>query len=342
VAGASLLDRLRGGALDPDDALQVTLDTGRELAVVHARGVAHGRIDPAAVALGDGARLPPASSDGSQREDLRGLGRILHAALTGVVAGPGALLPPERLRAGLPGDVRDAVGWLLHPDDAHGAQAAGDAVRTLEALRCGQPVELETPPEWPTYVAPLAAHRVLLRMVCQGAAAAVAPVPVLLVTLAPLEAWPATLALTGAFGALVTLAEELLRANPRAGLLIAVVAAAASPLLALGVAVVAAAVLSGRSPHQALEALVVELASGQVELGWIVAGLFLPTLAFVLARIWARRAPSPTAVGLAAVAALPSGPAPLAVLGAAVGFGGLALAFTFGRWVELLLAGRPR
>ena len=88
VDGRSLRDIVRSdGPLDAIRATAVAHAIADALAAVHETGVAHGNVQPDSVLLGSDERIvladALAGSDVSQDSDVRGLGGVLYAALTG-------------------------------------------------------------------------------------------------------------------------------------------------------------------------------------------------------------------------------------------------------------------
>jgi putative peptidoglycan lipid II flippase len=95
VGGRTLADLLGAGPLPEDVAVAITLDVAEAIAAAHAEGLAHLCIDPSSIVVtDDGAvrvkglgtakvlRGVQPSSEGAARDDTRGLGRVLYAALT--------------------------------------------------------------------------------------------------------------------------------------------------------------------------------------------------------------------------------------------------------------------
>ncbi|MEU6341043.1 serine/threonine-protein kinase [Streptomyces sp. NPDC046977] len=173
----TLEDLLADGPLPLRDALRLTAEAARGVAALHEAGVVHRDIKPSNVLIGtsrDGAErvlvadlglakaLAQASGlttvagsagymapeqarpDGGVdvRADVYGLGAVLYHLLTGTVPGPaGRITRPDRLRPGLPADVRRAVLRALQPDRRKRWPDAGRFAAELEALtaRHGRP-----------------------------------------------------------------------------------------------------------------------------------------------------------------------------------------------------------
>ncbi len=126
---------LGSGPLDPDRAGQLARNAAEALAFAHGAGMAHRWLDPHCVLLGDDdavkilglgidlalrglpddAARPELWADPGARDDARGLGLVLHAALTGRWAGTtpstlsaaprtaaGRILSPRQCRPGVP------------------------------------------------------------------------------------------------------------------------------------------------------------------------------------------------------------------------------------------------
>lgn len=175
----TLEDLLADGPLPLQDALRLTAEAARGVAALHEAGVVHRDIKPSNVLIGtsrDGAErvlvadlglakaLAQASGltmiagsagymapeqarpDGGVdvRADVYGLGAVLYHLLTGTVPGPaGRITRPDRLRPGLPADVRRAVLRALQADRRKRWPDAGRLAAELEALaaRHGRPAE---------------------------------------------------------------------------------------------------------------------------------------------------------------------------------------------------------
>jgi hypothetical protein len=117
VAGATLLDMLADGPLDPPRAATVIAEAAQALAAAHRFGQPHLRLDPSVLhwtpgggvkisGLGidaalAGPALTEAHTEDPELADARDLGRLLYAALTGYWPGPPgpgtAVLPPAPL-----------------------------------------------------------------------------------------------------------------------------------------------------------------------------------------------------------------------------------------------------
>jgi serine/threonine-protein kinase len=151
--GTSLADLLRQGPLAPADALHVVRQLADGLAHAHARGIVHGAVSPARIAVEQGA--PP-------RALLSGL--VTAALAWSAPAAPAALLPwatPERLR-GETIDARTdvfALGLLLYEIlEARPLLPAGEAdIRDL-LLGDGPPLRPQFSRLAPAGVAPLVAR----------------------------------------------------------------------------------------------------------------------------------------------------------------------------------------
>ncbi|MET9479543.1 serine/threonine-protein kinase [Streptomyces sp. NPDC006638] len=166
----TLEDRLAAGPLPVAEALRLTAAATRGAAALHRAGAVHRDIKPSNVLvatapdggervlvadLGLAKSLAQASgltltvgsagyaapeqldqSDGiDARADVYSLGALLHHLLTGVVPGPpGKIVPPDRLRPGLPPAVRRAVLRALESDRERRWPTAEAFARELERL----------------------------------------------------------------------------------------------------------------------------------------------------------------------------------------------------------------
>jgi hypothetical protein len=158
VDGRTLRQVASGGTMSPDDAAKVVRAAARVVAAAHERGIHHGDLDPGNVivsqhgtvkvidietggvlaALG-GSRSTP--EDDPKRADVKALGGLLYAALTGtwpldgdcgLPAAPsaeGRLRTPRQVRSGVPRDL-DAVTLATLGD----TRAAGSEIVTAAEL----------------------------------------------------------------------------------------------------------------------------------------------------------------------------------------------------------------
>ena len=172
VDGGSLAALLSHGPLEPPRATTVVAQVAEATAYAHSRGVAHLDLDALNVLLcADGstkvtdfrlgallraaadATPPPAPShaDGTldsaaEGRDVRGLGALLYACLTGrsayggegdLAAAPardGVLLSPRQVRAGVPRELDAVVTRLLLPPRPRGGSPITTAAGVVAAL----------------------------------------------------------------------------------------------------------------------------------------------------------------------------------------------------------------
>jgi hypothetical protein len=148
---------LGSGPLSPDAAGQMAREVAEALAVAHAAGMAHRRVDPHCVlvaadgavkvlglgidvvlrGLPDDAARPELWADPGARDDARGVGLILHAALTGRWAGtgPSTLSSAPRTASGRILSPRQCVPGVPRALDLIAERAVDDHPRHGEALR---------------------------------------------------------------------------------------------------------------------------------------------------------------------------------------------------------------
>jgi hypothetical protein len=148
VDGVALRDAVREGLLDPGRAASIARTAADALASIHAAGHTHGNLHPGTVLLGDDEitltelRLDPTAT---QQADVRAIGGLLYAALTGhwphelpphqvglpdAVRVDGRLLSPRQVRAGIPGYLDALTMDLLDP-----SVAAPPAIELATELR---------------------------------------------------------------------------------------------------------------------------------------------------------------------------------------------------------------
>jgi hypothetical protein len=136
VAGVSLREAVTEAPMEPERAITVARSIADAVAAFHAAGLAHGNIHPGTVMLGDDGQvlLTDARADDSATadSDVRAVGAVLYAALTGHwpyreagranlpdalrEASTGALVPPRKIRGGLPDHLSDLATDLLDPE----------------------------------------------------------------------------------------------------------------------------------------------------------------------------------------------------------------------------------
>lgn len=178
VVGASLLDMLAEGPLDPPRAAALLVETAHAMASAHAAGLAHLRLDPQCLhwtpgggvkitGLGiDAALSGPAVTEDDEAGDrdlidTRDLGRLLYAALTGywpgdAASGPGLLPPapetdgtlctPRQVSAGVPAGL-DAVTCqaLFQQASKHGPALSTPAAFADALTQVAPPVPFAIP-----------------------------------------------------------------------------------------------------------------------------------------------------------------------------------------------------
>jgi hypothetical protein len=134
VAGTSFASALREAPLPPERAAAVVRSAAEGVAALHAAGVAHGNLNPHSVIvdLDDKVTLTDlrSSDEVSTRSDIRAVGALLYAALTGhwpaEVPAPQPGLPdarrsdgrvcsPRQVRAGIPAYLDALAMDLLDP-----------------------------------------------------------------------------------------------------------------------------------------------------------------------------------------------------------------------------------
>jgi serine/threonine protein kinase len=167
VDGSTLTALLEDGPLSPDRAVRVVLAVARVLVAAHGREVAHGDLHPGDVVLTPHggvkvldlevraaltAEIAEASLQERSHRDVRALGALLYACLTGrwplpgdrgLPAAPttsdGSLCTPRQVRAGVPRDLDALALAALDPDrdgerDGPLIQSAADMVEALESV----------------------------------------------------------------------------------------------------------------------------------------------------------------------------------------------------------------
>jgi serine/threonine protein kinase len=189
VVGASLLEMLAEGPLDPPRAAALLVETAQAVASAHAAGLSHLRLDPACLhwtpgggvkitGLGiDAALSGPAVTEDPEANDpdltdTRDLGRLLYAALTGYWPGEpgsgpglppapetdGTLCTPRQVSAGVPAGM-DAVTCqaLFQRASRHGPAVSTPAEFADALTQVAPPVPFAVP------VAATAAQRAVPR-----------------------------------------------------------------------------------------------------------------------------------------------------------------------------------
>jgi hypothetical protein len=153
VVGESLLDMLADGPLDSPRAVSLVYEAAQALAVAHAGGLAHLRLNPACVywTPGGGVKItglavdavltdaPSAPEDSADADvtDTRDLARLLYAALTGYWPAP----PGTAAAAEPAGDDEPGPGLLPPAPETDGApctprQVSAAVPANVDALTC--------------------------------------------------------------------------------------------------------------------------------------------------------------------------------------------------------------
>jgi hypothetical protein len=134
VSGVTLFDTLSDGPLNPVRAATLVRNTADALAGIHATGHAHGNLNPSTVLIGNDDEVTLVDlhlgGPGAQPGDIRALGGLLYAGLTGQwpdVLPPhrtglpdatrvdGRMCTPRQIRAGIPGYLDALTMDLLDP-----------------------------------------------------------------------------------------------------------------------------------------------------------------------------------------------------------------------------------
>lgn len=156
VDGISLAGAVREGPLSPNRAALIARTAADALAAIHAAGYVHGNVQPRTVLLGHDdeitltdLRLDPTAG---QQQDIRAIGGLLYAALTGhwphslspydpglpdAVHVDGRMLSPRQVRAGIPGYLDALTMDLLDPTVA--APPAADLASELRRYDVADP-----------------------------------------------------------------------------------------------------------------------------------------------------------------------------------------------------------
>jgi len=157
-AGGRSLERMLGnGPLTGQQAGWLTREVSEALEILHRSGQPHGSINPATVVVTDTggikivgvateAALRRSDGPGSPAEDVRDLGRVLYACLTGrwpggpgfgMQAAPlehGRLMSPRQVRAGVPRSLDDIADRLLGAPPRHHAPPMSSSAGLSAAL----------------------------------------------------------------------------------------------------------------------------------------------------------------------------------------------------------------
>lgn len=137
VVGTTLLDALAEGPLHPTRAAVVARTAAEAVAAIHGLGTSHANLQPATVLVDDDGdvTLTELALDGTagQRLDVRAIGALLYACLTGhwpdevpphgtglpdALRVDGRLCSPRQVRAGIPGYLDALTMDLLDPSVA--------------------------------------------------------------------------------------------------------------------------------------------------------------------------------------------------------------------------------
>jgi serine/threonine protein kinase len=157
-AGGRPLERmLNSGPLTGQQAGWLAREVSEALENLHRTGNAHGSISPATVVVTDAGAIKVvglateaalrSSGPGSPEQDVRALGELLYASLTGRWPGPavtwglqpapvehGRLLSPRQVRAGVPRSLDDITDRLLSDPPRHHAPPITSAAGLSAAL----------------------------------------------------------------------------------------------------------------------------------------------------------------------------------------------------------------
>ncbi|MFF3497941.1 protein kinase [Streptomyces sp. NPDC003247] len=179
--GGTLEDRLADGPLPVDEGLRLAAEAARAVAVLHEAGILHRDVKPSnmlirselgarrsrllvadlglakslahasglTMTVGSAGYMAPEQAEPGagidERADVYGLGALAYHVLTGAVpAAPGKVVPPGRLRTGLPVRAERAVLRALEPDRARrwpSATAFADELDALAAQSAASPAE---------------------------------------------------------------------------------------------------------------------------------------------------------------------------------------------------------
>ncbi|HEX5497234.1 MAG TPA: hypothetical protein VFX70_21940 [Mycobacteriales bacterium] len=152
VEGTPLSDVLAEEALDPNDAAALVGRVAEAVVQAHAAGLAFGDLHPDRIHFSRRGTVFSriATGQSGPADDIRGLGALLYAALTGQwplrqEAGRGRLRPaglvggrlstPRQVRAGVPHDLSTLAMRALDPEDPRGIRSAEAVVTVLNDRR---------------------------------------------------------------------------------------------------------------------------------------------------------------------------------------------------------------
>ena len=132
IPGIALRDVLLQSPLDPERSILVTHAIAEAVAALHAAGMVHGNVQPATIIIADDGRVvltdPHAEGPADAESDIRAVGAVLYACLTGqwpgefgtstlpeaMRDGSGRLAAPRQIRAGVPPHLDQAAADLLN------------------------------------------------------------------------------------------------------------------------------------------------------------------------------------------------------------------------------------
>ncbi|HSP37526.1 MAG TPA: protein kinase family protein [Frankiaceae bacterium] len=167
VDGSTLTAMLEDGPLSPERSARIVLAVARVLVAAHARQLTHGDLHPGDVVLTPHGgvkvldievraaltdEVAEASFEERRVRDVRALGALLYACLTGrwplpgdrglpeaPLTSDGTLCTPRQVRAGVPRDLDTIALNALEagPDSDSPLQAAADVVEALESMPLG-------------------------------------------------------------------------------------------------------------------------------------------------------------------------------------------------------------
>ena len=146
VDGESLVSRLRGGWLDPDEAADIAEQMARALSSAHFQRVVHRDVKPANVLI---------SSDGRVKVTDFGVARLAEGStdgLGGTVVGTPRYMAPEQANGAAPSPATDVYGVGVVLYEMLAGRAPFDGVTAVELLHrhlhdAPPPLPAQVPPE---------------------------------------------------------------------------------------------------------------------------------------------------------------------------------------------------